>query len=102
MNWQIDSGTEGGIFGYDFALILAEGIEDGLEELEYLEKYGCACDVCGEFRVCEIIQKEIGTPTDRGWKREYEDWAICEECIAKKEASEPDWDSIRKEREERG
>ena len=98
MNWQIDSGTEGGIFCYDFALVLAEGIEEGLEELEYLEKYGCACYVCGEFRVCEIIQTEIGTPTDRGWKREYEDRAICEECIAKKEASEPDWDNIADER----
>ena len=103
LTWNVLSIEESILrWGIDFAAILAEGIEDGLEELEYLEKYGCACNVCGEFRVCEIIQKEIGTPTDRGWKREYEDWAICEECIARKEASEPDWDSIRKEREERG
>ena len=69
------------VFGYEFNWILADGIEDGLEELVYLQTYGKRCEICGEFRLTHTLDNEILTPTDRGMKREYEQIEICEECF---------------------
>ena len=82
LTWNVLSIEESILrWGIDFAAILAEGIEDGLEELVYLQTYGKRCEICGEFRLTHTLDNEILTPTDRGMKREYEQIEICEECF---------------------
>jgi len=81
MNWEITWGSnDPPIFGFDFAAMLVEGIEEGIEELLYLQLYGETCELCGEFRHCNTHIGESVTPTDRGPMREEEEKIVCEEC----------------------
>lgn len=78
MNWELEWGDAPIIFGIDFAEILAEGIECGMEELEFLVKEGRYCDACGEFRITYHTEvEEIGGEPDEKLLMGYE---LCMDC----------------------
>lgn len=86
MNWEIDWGVGspkpgGPVFGYDFGEILAEGIEAGIEEIDYVRLHGSYCEACGAWRICWLYEVECVTPTDRGELRELMPYTLCKECI---------------------
>ncbi|HEX8797855.1 MAG TPA: hypothetical protein VF772_04540 [Terriglobales bacterium] len=66
--------------GFDFAEILKEGIEAGIEEIEYVIKEGEICEACGTWAICYDTIGTSVTPTDRGdlIEEQHEQW--CMEC----------------------
>jgi hypothetical protein len=79
MNWEILWGGAT-IFGYDFAGILAEGIEDGMFHLEYVEACGRYCDNCGEWAITHQVDYNEQTPTDRGTEFRLLPYHLCDWC----------------------
>lgn len=66
------------VFGFDFAEILAEGIEVGMEELEFLVTEGSYCDACGEYRILyDTDFDEIGGEADEHRLMRYK---LCMQC----------------------
>lgn len=78
MNWELEWGGAPVVFGYDFAEILADGIECGMEELEFVVTQGDYCDACGEWRITYLTEvEEIGGEDDERLLMAYH---LCMEC----------------------
>ena len=81
MNWQIEWGSEEVVFGYEFAEILAEGIEAGIEQIDYERTVGDYCEGCGEFGVLSKFHAVEECPTDRGTERRLMAYKLCAKCL---------------------
>lgn len=65
MIWKIEWEDEAIVFGFDFAEILHEGIEGGMDEVLHVAENGSDCDRCGEWRICfETAVETIGGEPD--------------------------------------
>lgn len=80
MNWQIDWGTDPQVFGFDFAGLLAEGIEIGMDHLEYVMRCGHHCDCCGHWRITHTVEFPDVAPTDRGEEVRLLPYQLCDWC----------------------
>lgn len=64
--------------GYDFGQMLHQGIEEGMDELDYLQEFGNWCDACGQWRITHHTEcEEIGGEPDERMLMGYE---LCTEC----------------------
>lgn len=87
MNWQ----AQYAIHTYDltqadcaiWAKVLAEGIEKGIEDLDFFDLFGQNCDACGEWRICAECECEESTPTDRGDEYRLLPYMLCTDCQRK-------------------
>lgn len=79
MIWELEGDGRAPLFGeYDFAAMMADGIELGMEELEWLEKEGNYCAACGEWRILYHTEvEEIGGEPDEKLLMGYD---LCMEC----------------------
>jgi hypothetical protein len=82
MKWEIEWGENPQIFGFDFAGILEEGIEAGMENLEYLQACGRYCDGCGNWRITHTVDFNESSPTDRGSEYRLMPYEFCDECLS--------------------
>jgi hypothetical protein len=82
MNWQIEWGGDP-VFGYEFAEILADGIEAGIDVLEYILTCGHWCDGCGEWAITHQVDYNEETPTHRGTEFRLLPYQLCDKCDPK-------------------
>lgn len=95
MIWQIEwEGTSTAgfwveIFGVNFEQTLHDGIEAGMEELEYLQAYGHYCDACGGFRLTQLREFNDIALTDRGEEFRLMPYELCAQCRHEMFGGEP-------------
>lgn len=78
MKWDIEWNNEAPVFGFDFAEILHEGIEVGMDELEFVVTEGEFCEGCGGWGICfDTDVNEIGGEPDEHLLMSYK---LCGEC----------------------
>lgn len=78
MKWDIEWNNEAPVFGFDFAEILADGIEVGMDEIEFVVTEGEYCEFCGGWGICFNTEfEEIGGELD---ERLVNSYRLCREC----------------------
>lgn len=84
MNWQV--GYDVSIYNLAeadaaiWAKVLIEGIEQGMNHLEYLQACGKYCEGCGDWRICHTADFNDEAPTDRGTEFRLMTYQLCDEC----------------------